>query len=155
MPDIRSFAFLEDVVETLNIAVDIGLWVGEGITYPGLCCQIYDDVRAGLGKKCGNVILVFKVAFAEMVIFVPAQNFQSGLLQLDGIIIILSKSKLKTSSPCSKSVRVRWKPINPADPVTTILCLVRSSMVTGSNRCSWMAADRKRLRVRRQRHLWA
>lgn len=64
----------------LKVCADVGLWVLQRVTHPGLCRQIYHALRALLAKDRGNSGSIFEVYFEVSKIIVTTQTSQPRLL---------------------------------------------------------------------------
>lgn len=101
---------LEDVVETYDVALDIGIGVLDAVAYTGLGRQVHDDVEMMLGKKSIDERFVSKVASNKAEcrrFYVQGQLFdffQAVFLEADVIIGIQVVEAYYTALLALKSV---------------------------------------------------
>ena len=90
MLDTTLTASLEDVVEAEDVAVDVGIRIGDAVANTGLGGEIHDDLGFVLFKDTLDGSLVSNVSFKEVIgIGGDARNDRETVfLQRDIVVII-------------------------------------------------------------------
>ena len=83
-------ASLEDVVEAEDVAVDVGIGIGDAVTYAGLGSEVDDNLGFILFKDTIDGSLVSDVSFKEMVgIGSDARNDRETVFFERDIVVII------------------------------------------------------------------
>lgn len=77
----------ENIDETGDVAVGVGVRVFEGVSDARLGGEVNDDVEPVIGEKVGDRLPIGQVPFHEGEVFV-FQLFQTGMFEADIVIVI-------------------------------------------------------------------
>ena len=57
---------LEDVVETYEVRLDVGVGIGDGVAHTGLSREVDDNIRLKPGEELAYQLIVGNIAFYEL-----------------------------------------------------------------------------------------
>ena len=81
-------AALEDIDETYQVAVDVGMGVFEGVAHASLCGRVEHAIEVVFFEECLHCFAVSHVHFYEGEFVVTFNEFQAIEFELDFIVIV-------------------------------------------------------------------
>lgn len=79
-------ASFQEIEESAQIALAVGIWIGERMTNAGLGCEIDDDFRINRGNERRNAVTIGEIDMLEPEMRKFLQLIEAGPLQADVII---------------------------------------------------------------------
>ena len=78
----------EDIHESDNVAVNVGVWIFKRVSHPGLSCKIDDDIEFVLRKQLSQRFTVFQIKTCEGEIRILSESCEPIFFKLDIIVIV-------------------------------------------------------------------
>lgn len=118
-------ARLQDVVETDEVALNVGIGIGDGVAHARLGCEVYHHLKVVLGKKFVDECLVGKIALYEHPLALGVgggelrKTLQAILLDAHIVVVVDAIETHNLNGLLVVSSRsTRLEPMKPAAPVT-------------------------------------
>ena len=84
-------AGFEDVVEADEVALDVGIGVGDGVAHARLGSEVHDQGEALLGEEAFDQSLVGQVALDEAPVASQRVDFAQALLLESDVIVVIER----------------------------------------------------------------